>query len=44
MEIPTEARDKILFEITSDDREARGEYLKRFEAKQELFPPPWARL
>jgi hypothetical protein len=37
MEIPTEARDKILFEITSDDREARGEYLKRFEGQARTF-------
>lgn len=37
METLTEARDKILFEITSDDREARREYLKRFEDQARTF-------
>jgi hypothetical protein len=37
MEIPTEAGDKILFEITSDDREARREYLKRFGGQARTF-------
>jgi len=37
METLTEARDKILIEITSDDRDVRNEYLKRFEGQAKSF-------
>lgn len=37
METLAEVQDRILIEITSDDRDVRNEYLERFEAQAKTF-------